>query len=452
VASYVFYAFAGWKILFLLILSTAVFYGLGIAIFQAKSDKHKSWLTVSGVVLGIGALFYFKYANFFIASFRDLFESIGLHTNLHTFNIIVPIGISFYTFRLLSYVIDINRGKYEPVQDIITFATYVAFFPTMMSGPIDRPNSFIPQLQSKRVFNHDLAVDGCRQILWGLFKKMVVADNCALFVNGVFDSHDTMNSNVLVISAIFFTIQIYADFSGYSDMAIGIGKILGFRITKNFNYPFFVKNIAEYWRNWHISLTSWLTDYVFMPLNIQFRNTGKWGPILAIIITFILIGLWHGANWTFVAFGLYHGLLYIPFILSGSFLKKSKLKTNRHGFPRLKDAGKMLFTFSLVTFGMVIFRADNIGQAWHYLHNMFSTTLFSFPRELHLGLTPLDGVLDIIFICVLFLTEWRHRERAHGLELRVKQTSIRYFIYLSLLFSIYVFNAGYSANFIYFNF
>jgi len=453
VVSYAFYAYADWKILPLLIISTLVFYGLGMAVFNAESQKKKSRLTTLGLVFGIGVLLYFKYTNFFISSFKDLFESIGLQTNLHTFNIIVPIGISFYTFRLLSYLIDINRGKYEPTRDIVAFSAYVAFFPCILSGPIDRPNTLIPQLQTeKRCFDYSLAVDGLRQILWGLFKKMVVADNCALFVNGVFDNYATMSSSVLFLGAVFYSIQIYADFSGYSDMAIGVGKLLGFRVTKNFNYPFFARNIAEYWRKWHISLTSWLTDYVFMPLNIRFRNMGNAGVILAIIINFALVGLWHGANWTFVVFGLYHGLLYIPLILSGSLLKKEKLKVNRYDLPSLRDAVRMLGTFALVTLSLVVFRAESVGQAWAYVCGMVSPSLFTVPKGLRMGLTPLDGVLDIVFICVMFLTEWRHRKSEHGLMLTVGRQFVRYIIYILLLLSIYIFKAGYSVHFIYFKF
>jgi D-alanyl-lipoteichoic acid acyltransferase DltB (MBOAT superfamily) len=405
-----------------------------------------------GVCLGVGVLLYFKYFNFFITSFSDLFSMLGLHTDWHTFRIIMPAGISFFTFKLISYVIEIHRRHIEPETDAVAFAAYVSFFPTLMAGPIDRPNTFLPQLHSRRAFDYDLAVDGLRQILWGLFKKMVVADNCALFVNGVFDNYATMSGSVLFLGAAFYSIQIYADFSGYSDMAIGVGKLLGFRVTRNFNYPFFARNIAEYWRNWHISLTSWLTDYVFMPLNIRFRNFGKTGSTGAIVITFVLIGLWHGANWKFVLFGFYHGLLYVPLILSGSFLKREKLKVNRYDLPRLKDAVRMLGTFLLVTLGMIVFRAESVSQAWAYVCGTVSPSLFTVPKGLHMGVTPLDGVLDIVFICVLFLTEWRHRKSEHGLKLSVGRQSFRYIIYILLLLSIYMFKAGYSAHFIYFKF
>jgi D-alanyl-lipoteichoic acid acyltransferase DltB (MBOAT superfamily) len=306
VASYFFYGYTNWKILPLLIVSTLVFYGLGIVISKTENQKRKSFFTALGVGFGIGVLGYFKYANFFIESFQTVFESIGLQTNIHTFKIIVPIGISFYTFRLLSYIIDINRGKYEPTRDLIAFSTYVAFFPCILSGPIDRPNTLIPQLQAKRVYDYHLSVDGMRQILWGLFKKMVVADNCALAANEIFGDSAHCSGSTLALGAVFYTFQMYADFSGYTDMAIGIAKLLGFRITKNFNYPLFAQNISDYWRRWHISLTSWLTDYVFMPLNVKWRNWGKWGMILAIIVDFVLCGFWHGANWTFVLWGLYH--------------------------------------------------------------------------------------------------------------------------------------------------
>ncbi|KAA6323559.1 Peptidoglycan O-acetyltransferase [termite gut metagenome] len=445
-ASYVFYGIADWKMIPLLLLATGVFYGLGILIGKSNETtprKASLWTTL-GVCLGVGLLVYFKYFNFFITSFSDLFASMGLKTNWSTFNIILPLGISFFTFKLISYVIEVHRQHIEPTTDIAVFATYVAFFPTIMAGPIDRPNAFIPQLQSKRAFKYDLAVDGCRQILWGMFKKMVVADNCATAVNTIWTGYQGESGSQLLLVAVLFAFQIYADFSGYSDMAIGVGKILGFRITKNFNYPFFGRNIAEYWRNWHISLTSWLTDYVFMPLNIKFRDIGKWGPILAIIITFVLIGLWHGANWTFAVFGLYHGLLYIPLMLSGSFFKKSKLKTNRYGLPTLGDASKMLLTFLLVTFGLIIFRAENIAQAWDYLCRMFSSSLFTFPDR---GRSP------IVYIIILLAVEWFQRDKQHALQIEnvVKYRIIRWSIY-SLIVLYTITNAGDQAEFIYFQF
>ena len=450
-ASYFFYAWANWKILPLLIISTLIFYGLGLAVFKTDNQKRKSLYTTLGIIFGVGVLVYFKYMNFFIDSFRTLFENVGLQTNLHTFKILVPVGISFYTFRLLSYIIDIQRGKYEPTKDFITFGAYVAFFPCILSGPIDRPNTLIPQLKEKRTFDSVLAVDGLRQILWGAFKKMVVADNIAPIVNQIFNNQDTMPANRLLLGAIFYTFQMYGDFSGYTDMATGIAKLLGFRVTKNFNFPFFAQNMADFWRRWHISLTSWLTDYIFMPLNIKWRDWDKWGMILAIIINFVICGLWHGANWTFVLWGFYHGLLFIPIILSGAMFKKTKITTNQWGLPTLKVFGKMLFTFFLVMIGIIIFRAESISQAFSYITRLFSSSLFSINiGEYEVG--KIKVVLSFCMILVLLCVEWFGRNGEHALSgIEINQKWLRYAFYYVILFFILVYK-GTEQQFIYFQF
>ena len=451
VASYVFYAWANWKILPLLVITTVVFYGLGVAIFEAKTDKRKSLFTALGVVFGVGTLLYFKYFNFFISSFKDLFEFVGLQTNLHTFNILVPIGISFYTFRLLSYNIDIRRCKIEPTRNIVVFATYVAFFPCILAGPIDRPSTLIPQLQSKRIFDYSLAVDGMKQILWGLFKKVVIADNCAVFVNQVFGGYlQAQPSSILLLTAVFFSFQLYADFSGYSDMAIGVAKLLGFRVTKNFDYPFFAQNIAEFWRKWHISLTSWLTDYIFMPLNLTWRNWGKWGMILAIIINFVICGLWHGDNWTFVFLGLYHGLLYIPLIFSGAIFKENKIETYKWGFPKPRILFRILLTFSLVTISFVFFRADNIEQAFVYIKNVFVwRSLHFFPMRYLADIAPVV-LLILFFICI----EWIGRTQEYAIAGIGKKRNrlLRWTFYSFLIFLIGMYAFVGNQQFIYFQF
>jgi len=449
VASYVFYAWANWKILPLLAVTTVGFYGLGIAAFDAKTEKRKSLFTALGVIFGIGTLLYFKYFNFFISSFKDLFELFGLQTNLHTFKIIVPIGISFYTFRLLSYIIDIQRGKIEPTRDIIAFATYVAFFPCILAGPIDRPATLIPQLRSKRVFDYPLAVDGMKQILWGLFKKVVIADNFAVYVNQIFGSYQDQTGSVLLLGAVFYSFQMYADFSGYSDIAIGLSKVLGFRVTKNFDYPYFAQNIAEFWRKWHISLTSWLTDYVFMPLNIKWRDWNKWGMILAIIVNFVLCGLWHGDNWTFVLWGFYHGLLFIPLILSGAMFKKSKIETYKWGFPKPKTLFNILLTFGLVTLGLVLFRSDSIGQAFEYFGGIGTKSLFSIPNVL---LPNIQSTAIALFI--LFFVEWIGRKEEYAiasLGLNWKRT-FRWMFYLLIGYFVCFHGSQTEQNFVYFQF
>ena len=449
VASYFFYGYADWKMLPLLMVATVVFYFLGIGISRSESEKKASWLRALGVVLGVGLLFYFKYLNFFIESFAHLFESIGLHTNWHTFNIVMPLGVSFFTFRLISYVIDVYNGEVEPTQDVVEFATYIAFFPCILSGPIDKPK-FISQLHSKREFKYDQAVDGMRQILWGLFKKMLVADNCAVYVDEVFSTYTEQSGSTLLLAAVFYSIQLYADVSGYSDMAIGIGKLLGFRITRNFNNPFFALNVADFWRRWHMSLTSWVTDYVFTPLNFQFRRWGKAGMILAIIINMMVVGLWHGANWTFVVFGLYHGLLFVPLILSGAFMKKTQLTINRIGLPVLKDFGWMLLTFALVTFGMIIPRAESIGQAWGYICGMIDKSLFSIP-----WLKTRDYYIPkVVFSFIMLVVEWLQRGKEHGLELGYdrRYTWLRFLLYFTILIITWVYSEPGETTFIYFQF
>ena len=443
-ASYFFYGYADLRMLPLLVAATLVFYFLGIAIGKAGTDRANNILSFIGIAAGICILLYFKYLNFFIESFAKMFESWGLHTNLHTFKIVMPLGISFFTFRLISYIVEVHRGTMEPTRDLISFATYIAFFPCILSGPIDRPD-FMDQLQKKHVFDYGKAVDGMRQILWGLFKKCVVADNCALYVDRVWEDFASMSGSTLALAAILYASQLYADFSGYSDMAIGIGKLLGFKITDNFKYPFFATNIADFWRRWHISLTSWVTDYVFMPLNIMFRNMGKFGIILAIMINMLIVGMWHEANWTCFVYGLYHGLLFVPLILSGSFFKKSQLETNRLGLPILKDFGKMLLTFLLVTLSFIIFRADNISMAWGYLKDIFTPSLFSKPDAS--GITGL-----VVTIIIMVVLEWIQRSKEHARDLSsVKSVILRFCIYYLMLFVTFALG-GHTENFIYFQF
>ena len=449
ISSYFFYGYADWKMIPVLLVATIIIFFLGREIHKTNNSKKSSLLTSLGVLSGVGLLVYFKYFNFFIDSFSSIFNAIGLKSNIGTFNIIMPLGISFFTFKLISYIVEIQRGKIEPSRDFVAFSTYIAFFPTILSGPIDKPNTFIPQLQKKRSFDYDLAVDGCRQILWGLFQKVVIADNLAVVINNVWGDIPNQTGSTLFIIAILYSFQIYTDFSGYSHMAIGVGKLLGFHITKNFNYPYFSRNIAEFWRNWHISLTSWVTEYVFMPLNIKFRNFGNLGIILAIIINLVVVGIWHGANWTFAVFGLYNGLLFIPLILSGSFFKKKKLKTNKYGLPTITDFSKMIGTFLFVTIGLVIFRAENISQFWQYISGIFDFPLSSF------GSFGVSGISipPIIFTVVLFALEWIYKDSEYPLaKLGTKwKRPIRYAMYYTFIIIIF-WLGGKEQQFIYFQF
>ena len=433
-------------------MATFLYYFLGIAINNSQNLKQKSLFNLLAVVSGVGLLIYFKYFNFFLTSFADLFNTMGLKVNPGTFNIIVPIGISFFTFKLISYTLEIYKGKMEPCKDPIAFATYVSFFPTILSGLIDRPNDFIPQLQKERGFNHCLAADGSRQILWGAIQKMVIAYNLAEIVNKVWIDISSHSSGVLIMIVILYSLQIYNDFSGYSNMAIGIEKMFGFKITKNFNYPFYARNISEFWKKWHISLTSWLTDYVFMPLNIKFRNFGTSGIIMAIIINMALVGIWHGANWTFIIFGLYNGLLFIPIILSGNFLKKKKLKPNQYGLPGLRDFGKMLLNFLLVTIGFIILRAQNIGQAWQYFSGIFNLSIFSVNFSQFRFLN--SNVIAVSFSLLLIGLEWYAREDDYAIANFGLQwyRPLRIAFYYSLIFLIILCSPDVQNQFIYFKF
>lgn len=445
-ASYFFYGYASLKMLPLLIIVTLAFYFLGIAIGNASTERRANLFSTLGILLGVGILLYFKYFNFFIESFNGLFNAVGLHTNLHTFNIIMPLGISFFTFRLISYVVEIHRGMMEPTKDFVGFATYVAFFPCILSGPIDRP-AFMEQLRRKRVFDYNLTVDGLRQILWGLFKKVVVADNCARYVDQVWSDYGNYNGSTLVLAAVLYAVQLYSDFSGYSDMAIGIGKLLGFKITANFRYPFFATNVAEFWRRWHMSLTSWVTDYVFMPLNMAFRDLRQFGIILAIVINMLIVGMWHEANWTCFFYGLYHGLLFIPLILSGAFYRRQELQVNRLSLPTIGTFLKMLLTFVLVTFSFIIFRADSISQAWNYICSM-ANQIFTTPWLIN------RGFYIPLFVCILllFIAEWVQRDKEYALDLScVKSHIMKFGIYLALVGLVF-WLGGEAETFIYFQF
>lgn len=452
-ASYFFYGFVDWKMLPLLMVVTVVFWFLGGLIRKAvdRSDaKSASRLTKLGVALGIGVLFYFKYLNFFAASFAKFLNGIGLQVSWSTLNIVLPIGVSFFTFKLISYVIEIHREKVQPSDSFLEFATYIAFFPTIMSGPIDRPGKFLPQLRKCHEFDYNLTIDGCQQILWGIFTKMVIADNLAPITTDAWAIYPEKSSWELIYALLLSPIQVYADFDGYSNMAIGVGKILGFSITKNFDHPILARNVSEYWRRWHISLTGWITDYVFMPLNVAFRNLGKFGLLLAISINLVVIGMWHGANWTYALFGIYHSLLFLPLILNGKFGKKKKLKSGKWGFIQWKDFLGMVVTYSLIAFGHMIFFAPGIPSAikfflcivhgdWTCVNPLFVLSWYS-----------------ILFMVVLLVLEWLTRNKEYAIQRESKNYTVKTFRLLIcdvlLAFIIVLFGASGNAGFIYFQF
>lgn len=453
ITSYFFYGFVDWKMLPLLFCVTVVFYLLG-AWLKASMNSNKSRLasriTTLGVVLGVGLLLYFKYLNFFADSFASLLQAVGISASWSTLNIVLPIGVSFFTFKLISYVIEIHRERIQPAESFIEFATYIAFFPTILSGPIDRPNKFLPQLRKNHQFDYNLAVDGCQQILWGIFTKMVIADTIALITTEAWTNFSSKDASYLLYAVLLSPVQVYADFDGYSNMAIGVGKILGFNVTKNFNHPLLARNVSEYWRRWHMSLTSWITDYVFMPLNIAFRNLATLGLFLAICINLVVIGLWHGANWTYALFGFYHSLLFIPLICFGKFGKNKKLKQGRWGLPLMKDLAMMILTYVLVAFGQVVFFATDVPSISSFISTVASGSWnMSF-------LFDISTLLPIPMAIFLFCLDWTSRKKEFAIQRasRIYTNKTINILILDLFIALIVAFFGYNGqgSFIYFNF
>jgi alginate O-acetyltransferase complex protein AlgI len=444
IGSYIFYGWADWRFLSLIIAVSLINFCLGRSIEKSSNPKIRQLLLYIGLIQGIGGLAFFKYYNFFVTSINDSFQILSIHINLQTLNLIVPIGISFFTFRTISYLLDISKGKIVAAKDWLVFFNYVSFFPSLLAGPIDKAKLLVPQLEQKRAFDYSKSVDGLRQILWGLFKKVAIADYCAPITDNIFENYQTLHGSALVLGAFLYTFQIYTDFSGYSDMAIGFARLLGFTITKNFAFPLFSQNIAEFWRKWHISLTSWLTEYVFTPLSITFRDLGKFGLILAIVINFTIIGIWHGPNWTYILFGFLHGCYYIPLILKGTMNKKKVIAKDKL-LPNLNELSNMLMTFTLVMFTFILFRSNSIGHALSYYSKIFNWSLFSLPE--------VSAVTGILLIIILVSIEWIGRDRNYAIEnlFNIKRKAYRWSFYLILSLIIFLFQ-GKQQAFIYFQF
>ena len=407
-------------------------------------QRKRKLITAANIVLNLLILAIFKYYDFFVSEFAQLFH---ISTDGLLLKVILPVGISFYTFQALSYSIDVYRGKIEPTKDIVAFFAFISFFPQLVAGPIERATNLLPQFLKKREFDYDTAVDGMRQILWGLFKKIVVADNCAVYVDQVFSTYTEQTGSTLLLAAIFFTFQIYGDFSGYSDIAIGTAKLFGIKLMRNFNVPYFSRDIAEFWRRWHISLTTWFRDYVYIPLGGSRVSKAK--VVRNTFVIFLLSGFWHGANWTFIAWGAYHAILFLPLILTGKNRKYTNQVAEGRILPTMKEAGQMFLTFFLAVFGWIIFRADSIGMAWEYFQGMmqFGTIRASYRFFTWPGLWPTN-----LFIVIMLVVEWLLRDKPHGLYLDgIKKTWVRTLIYYALIF-IMILAIGKSSTFIYFQF
>lgn len=442
-ASYTFYGWWDYRFLSLIAFSSIVDFTIGIALDNTEKKTWRKLLLLTSVLTNLGLLGFFKYYNFFVSNFESIFSFLGYKFSGYTLDIILPVGISFYTFQTLSYTIDVYRKNLNPTKDFIAFSAFVSFFPQLVAGPIERASNLLPQFFKKRSFNYNSAVDGTRQILWGLFKKVVIADQCAIYVNTIFDNSENYGGIVLIAGAILFAFQIYGDFSGYSDIAIGIAKLFGFNLMQNFAFPYFSRDIAEFWRRWHISLSTWFRDYLYIPLGGSRGSLMK--KIRNVFIIFLVSGFWHGANWTFIIWGGLNALYFLPLLLT---------KKNRHNLntiaenrilPTIKEFFQLITTFSITVIAWIFFRAENVGHAFSYLKNIFSNKSISS--------VSIDSSLLILLF--LFLTiEWFGRTKKfalENLEVNVSNRAIRWFFYLIICFTI----IGYMDNqqdFIYFQF
>lgn len=465
IASYVFYGWWDWRFLLLIAFTSFCSWGSGLLINLSRPPHKgmrlftpKFWM-IANIILNLGILAIFKYYDFFVREFGQLF---GISTESLLLRIILPVGISFYTFQALSYSIDVYRKKIEPTRDIVAFFAYVAFFPQLVAGPIERATNLLPQFQTNRKFSYDQAVDGMRQILWGLFKKIVVADNCATYVDQVWSTYDTQTGSTLLLAAILFTFQIYGDFSGYSDIAIGTAKLFGIKLMRNFNNPYFSRDIAEFWRRWHISLTTWFRDYVYIPLGgsrpeipAHIQNPDRYKKLIIIrntFVIFLLSGFWHGANWTFIAWGAYHAILFLPLILLGQNRKYTNQVAEGRLLPTFRESFQILLTFFLAVFGWIIFRAETMTQAWEYICGMMQ---FGTLRASYRFFLPNESLVypTNLYIVAMIVVEWLQRNKQHGLEVlnTSKHKWLRVAFYYALVWMI-IQNAGTEQTFIYFQF
>jgi alginate O-acetyltransferase complex protein AlgI len=442
-ASYLFYGWWDWRFLSLILFSSIVDYFVGIGLLNQEEPLKRKVLLWTSILVNLGFLGFFKYYNFFLENFITAFSFLGKEIKANSLNIILPVGISFYTFQTLSYSIDVYKRKLEPTKDFIAFLAYVSFFPQLVAGPIERASNLLPQFYAKRTFDYSKAVDGMRQILWGLFKKIVIADNCAEYANQIFNNSADYSGSTLALGAIFFTFQIYGDFSGYSDIAIGTSRLFGFDLMRNFNFPYFSRDIAEFWRRWHISLSTWFRDYLYIPLGGN--RGGTWTKVKNTFIVFIVSGLWHGANWTFIVWGALNAIYFLPLLLTNN--NRNNLETVAQGklFPNFKELSFMFLTFGLTVFAWIFFRAENVGHAFSYISEIFSGSLFTIPE-----IIPRILILIIVFFVLI---EWHGREEQYAIQkLGIKwNCPLRYAMYYAIIIALFWFG-GREQQFIYFQF
>jgi D-alanyl-lipoteichoic acid acyltransferase DltB (MBOAT superfamily) len=442
-ASYFFYGCWDYRFMFLLLFSTGLDYFTGLQIERsATAPARKAWLVIS-VVINLGLLGFFKYYNFFVENFIGLLHAFGYRGSTWLLHIILPLGISFYTFHGLSYVFDIYRNKIKPTHNFIDYAVFVSFFPLLVAGPIERAGHLLPQVQKPRVFNRAQATDGLRQLLWGLFKKMVIADSFAQYVDNVYDSPGLFAGSDMLMVIVFFSFQIYADFSGYSDIAIGTGRLLGFDLLRNFSYPYFSRDIAEFWRRWHISLTTWFRDYLYIPLGGSMGGKAK--TIRNIMIVFLVSGFWHGASWTFICWGGINALLFLPLLYGNRNRQHLDIVARGRRLPSLRDAFNIACTFALTSLAWVFFRAESLGKAFDIIAHLFSRSLFYRPR--------LFPVISIVVLVLFVGIEWMGREQPYAIARLGWQwpRPVRWAFYYMLIIAMF-YIAPKTQQFIYFQF
>ncbi len=448
VSSYIFYGLWDWRFLFLILASTVVDFFVGQTIYNNTSNsKRKTWLWVS-VIFNIGLLGFFKYYNFFIDSWIDLLSIVGYETtSTWTLQIILPVGISFYTFQTMSYSLDIYYKRLQPTKDFISFATFVSFFPQLVAGPIERASNLLSQITTKRVFTYNQCKEGLKLILWGLFKKIVIADAIAPIVDDIFLNYNEYSASTLILGVSLFSFQVYGDFSGYSDIAIGTAKLFGIELMSNFKFPIFARNVAEYWQRWHVSLSTWFRHYVYIPLGGS--RVSKLKSVRNIIIIFLVSGFWHGANWTFIAWGALHAVLYIPVFLMGrNRMYMGNVVAENRWFPSLTEILQILLTFSLVTFSRVFFRSTSITDAFGFLEQMYSN--FTYETYHHpLGYRMVDY---FVLLGIFLLYEFRIRKDERA-PFKFKSKIVRFILYALVILGMLLFyDDQIDRSFIYFQF
>ena len=441
-ASYVFYGWWDWRFLGLILLSTVVDYLVGLGFGRTQDLWRRRLLLGASLVVNLGLLGFFKYWNFFIDSWIAAWASAGISMHPATVQIVLPVGISFYTFQTLSYAIDTYRGRIPPTRDPIAFAAFVAFFPQLVAGPIERATRLLPQFFRPRVFVYADAVEGVRQILWGMFKKVVVADQLAVHVDLIFADPAGQSGPVLLLGAVFFAFQIYCDFSGYSDIAIGTARLFGFNLMTNFRYPYFARDIGEFWRRWHISLSTWFRDYLYIPLGGSRGSAGQ--TLRNVLIVCLLSGLWHGANWTFVVWGLLHALYFLPSVLRGRHRRYMDDAATNRLLPSAPEFLAMLSTFLATSVAWIFFRAESLPQALAYLARMLDVTGYQIG-----GLAALMPAL--LMVLALVGIEWASRTRLFPLSRPQWPAPARWLAYFGLTYWTIIVSRR-STEFIYFQF